>query len=71
MTDYGKTIKDWDTGKKEWDITKEFARLNPDLVNGFGQDRYSYRPELTHLNALYWHEVEAKQSHGYPRTAWL
>jgi hypothetical protein len=40
-------------------------------VGNFGYDRYTYTPELHELNALYWHETEAKTSHGYPRTAWL
>ena len=67
----GHEVKDWDTGKREWDLEREFARLNPDICKNFGSDRYSYRPEITHLNAIYWKEVEAKKAHGYPRTAWL
>jgi len=71
MANTGHEIKHLDTGKNDYDLSAEFARLNPDIVKNFGNDRYTYTPELHGLNAMYWAEVEAKKAHGYPKTAWL
>lgn len=71
MSSPQREVKQWENNIASWDLQQEFARQNPTLTQNFGRDRFSYTPELTALNAVYWAKNEAKMSHGYPYTAWL
>ena len=69
-TDHTREVKQWENGIIKYDMTKEFAKKNKKLVEGFGKDRFSWTPERTALNSVYWAKHEARIAHGYPYTAW-
>ena len=67
----GRELRDWEKGKRQIDLTKEFKDQNQDLLKGFGRDNFSYKVELTDSAHVFWAENEARFAHGYPVTAWM
>ena len=68
---HAREVKQWENNLASFDLSKEFAKQNPDLCKNFGKDKFSYKAELHPLNAEYWAFNEARLAHGYPYTAWL
>ena len=53
-------VREWESGKKHFDLSQQFAQENKELCSNFGRDKLSYRPELYQLNAVYWAKNEAR-----------
>ena len=68
---YKETIKEWEFGKRDHDISRDFAIYNKGLLQQHGQHQTELKGENYQLPANYWRYNEGRISHGYPRTAWL
>ena len=64
-------LRNWENGHREWDFAKETYNVNKELCDNFGQDPFTFDPELRMTSNHYWRSMEAPMSHGYPKTAWL
>ena len=70
--DYLRSAKSWENkSHAPWDLQGEFYKANKDLCDGFGKDRYSFKPELGSSTMKFYRFYEAPMSHGYPATAYL
>ena len=67
---YKQTIKEWEFGKRDHDISRDFAIYNKSWLKNHGEGS-DYRAENYALPAVYWNQAEGRISHGYPYTAWL
>lgn len=68
---YVKEVKQWENGLVHWDLTEESKKINPMLMERYGRDPFSFKPETTGIQNYYLRKYEGPMSHGYPLTAWL
>lgn len=42
---YVNEAKQWENGIAKWDLTEETRKLNPVLMERYGRDPFSFKPE--------------------------